>query len=382
MNQKVVVLLTVLIVLSIAISSISLAITHLNLSSLNERLAGFQGKIGSMEQSVSQALNLTTSLNERLNSLQNTIELLKQPFPVSITDSMGRTVIISEPPKRIVSMAPSITEILFALGLDDAVVGVTSYCNYPPEVPKLVEEGKIEVIGGFTSPNIEKIVSLSPDLIIAVKLQERFAIRLESLGLKVMVLKSESVSDVFNSILLIGRATGTYNRAIELVNDISRHNMEIWNATSKVSKKSVLVIVWLNPIYVAGGNTYINDLIELAGGTNVFNDKEGWITVSIEEVIKRNPDVIIVTGHAAPEKSASDIMSYLSEIPGWKDIEAIKNKRVYIYLEEAEDVLVRPGPRIDKAVQLIAMTLYPRLFNATLPNVIEGLSLVYPILTR
>ncbi len=318
----------------------------------------------------------TVQLSEKLDKfMEETLKPAPQ-FPKTIKDMLGREVIIPKEPERIVSMAPSITETLFALGLKDKVIGVTKYCDYPPDVPELVKEGKIEVIGGFTNPSVEKIVKLEPDLVIAVDLQERFVTRLESLGVIVVAVKAEGLSDIYSSIALIGRATGRYEDALKLNSELKSQIKSTWEKVLSIKEKvKVLHIAWFEPLYVAGGKSYVNDIITMAGGINIFEDsKEGWPVVSPEAVVEKQPDIIIVSGHAYPGKSPEEVIKYIKSVPGWKEIKAVKENRVFMLTDDAENALVRPGPRIAKIVQLLAKIFYPKVFGVTLPQVIAKTS--------
>lgn len=154
------------------------------------------------------------------------------------------------------------------------MVGVTKYCNYPPIVKDLVGKGEIKVIGGYANPSIEKIVNLEPDLVLATDLQERFVTKLVSLGLTVITLKAERVTDVYNSILLIGRATGKYYEAIELVNELKKRIRSVWSVIRESEKVKVLPIVWLEPLYVAGKKHLLKRFDRTSWWSNVFGDKE------------------------------------------------------------------------------------------------------------
>ncbi len=223
------------------------------------------------KSTVSDLQTYLNDLNYKVESLASMLKPQKYSFPLTITDMVGREVHLPREPERIVSMAPSVTETLFALNLKDKIVGVTEYCNYPEKVNELKRKGEIEVIGGFTNPSIEKIIELEPDLVIAVNLQERIAMQLESLGLTVLTVKSESLRDIYTAISLIGKATGKQENAAELNRKLQTQIKSTWEKIRDIEEKAkVLHIAWLEPLYVAGGKSYVNDLISMAGGINVF----------------------------------------------------------------------------------------------------------------
>ena len=393
-------ILVIALAIVLAYNSISLGASVNNmkqeLSQLTSAIEGLRSDLNLVKSSVENLKSLTSEVEELNSQLQNiageatklkeAINELRKPFPVTITDALGRVVVIPKEPERIVSMAPSITETLFALDLGDKVVGVDQFSNYPPEVEELKEKGKIEVIGGFINPNIEKIVALNPDLVIAVELQAPFVKILESLGINVIVVKSESLTDIYTSITTIGQATGQIDKAQEVISDLKQRIRSVWEKTKDIPEKlRVIHIVWLEPLMVAGQKSYINDIISIAGGINAFGDvTEAYPIVSPEAVIEAQPDVIIVSGHASPGKSPEEIIDYLKSLPGWADLKAVKEGRIYVLMDEAEDALVRPGPRVAVAIEMIAKILYPELFGLEeVSRVIHSpQSLVLGILTR
>jgi len=183
---------------------------------------------------------------------------------VTVVDDFGREVLIPHEPRRIVSIAPSITETLFALGLGDRVVGVTRYCNYPPEVLEKVGKGEITVIGGYTDPSLEKIVGLNPDLVIGHNLlKPELVKKIEDAGIPIIIVKtSETIQGVYDDIRLIGKACWADDAASKLVEKL-RSEIAFWEERVEgVEKVDVAEIAWVNPLWVAGNGTYIHDIIE------------------------------------------------------------------------------------------------------------------------
>ncbi len=338
-------------------------------------------EINGLAKNVGELSDNTKNISNSLSSIISEVNSLKTPykFPLTLVDASGRTVVIEHEPKRIVSMAPSITEMLFALGLGDKVVGVTRYCDYPHQVVKLVKEGKIQVIGGFTDPSIEKIVSLNPDLVIGCEIHEKFVPLLDSLGLNVMIVGSKSVDNVYKSIYLIGKACGVEDKALSLVDNIKDHIRDTWFKVRNASKPSVLVIAWLNPLWVTGRDTYIDDLISLAGGVNAYSGN-GWKSIDTETFLKLDPDIIIITSHAAPGQSPDKILNYLKQsIPGWENVSAVADNKVYFLSGDAEEAFVRPGPRIALAIEILAKIIHPEIFGESGHIVSEAGLIVEPI---
>lgn len=261
--------------------------------------------------------------------------------------------------ERIVSLAPSNTEILFALGLGDKVVGVTSYCNYPSDTIKKAK------IGGYSTVDIEKVVSLKPDLVLAAYGNgEETSERLKKLGLNVVVVSSKpekSIEDTLDEIRYVGKITGRDKDAESLCEEMKKRIKEITDKTENVDKVRVAHICWHEPLYVAGSETLQSDLIEKAGGENVFSDVEGWHTVGIEELIVKNPDVIIVSSGTGMGGEKNVTYDYILKEKRLKDINAVRNDRVYLI---DADTVSRSGPRIVDALEEVARILHPELFGS------------------
>lgn len=254
--------------------------------------------------------------------------------------------------QKIISLAPSTTEILFSLDLADKVIGVTTFCNYPPGALKK------EKIGTFSQPDIEKIVFLKPDIIFATGLEQAPTVeRLRRLNLKVYVSDPSNMRELFVSIRKIAKLTGK-EAASELL--IKQMKSKIKKVASKVKKISqnkrtkVFVEIWHDPLMTAGKGTFIDELIQLAGGVNIaYDTPRPYSYFSAEQVIKRNPDCIIL-GYMTEEKAVDVIKNRL----GWNGIKAVKNNRVYSDINS--DLFIRPGPRLTQGLEEIYKRLYPQ----------------------
>ncbi len=336
--------------------------------------------IFAMNNNISNIDNSLTSINSKLNNLINEISSTKKElerfksfyYPIIIKDALGRTITINSEPMRIVSCTPSITEMLFALNLSDRIVGVDKYSNYPKLVLELKEKGVITEVGGVTTLNPEKIAYLNPDLVlIDASLQKKFIPTLEGFGLTVIALEAPSIEEVINNIYITSKITLKLEEGEKLIDQIKSTIKEITFKTSKVPKQKVLFLVWLDPLWTTGNGTYANDIISIVGGINIFNDKNGWFITNPEEIISRNPDVIIFSSMTLP-KSPEELINYIKNIPGFNEINAIKNNRVHILTGEAANAIERPGPRIIDATLLLAYIINPEIFNITIPNFISN----------
>jgi iron complex transport system substrate-binding protein len=280
----------------------------------------------------------------------------QQSPPGNIVDGLGRSVTIDKIPQRIVSLAPSNTEILFALGLGDKVVGVTEYCNYPQEAmtkPK---------VGGFSNVDIEKVVSLEPDLVLATHIHGKTVIpALEKLGLTVVAITPGSLNEVLDSITLVGKITGQSREASKLINDLGTRIEAVMDKTRILSpdqKPRVFYITWHDPLMTAGTETLADDVISSAGGQNIAYDISGDKAINLETVIYRDPQVIVASVGMG---SGEDLpWQYVQTEPRLENTQALLNDRVY---KIDGDVIHRPGPRIVDALEQMAQFIHPELFK-------------------
>jgi len=280
---------------------------------------------------------------------------------VTITDDDGVAVAIAEPPQRIISLAPSNTEILYALGLEDRVVGVTDYCNYPPNVADKA------TVGGYSTVNVEKVVALHPDLVVAADGNTGAVIdRLRGLGLCVIFLNPPDIDGILRDIELVGRATGTEAEADAIVTDMRARMDAVQERHAAISyAPSVAHVVWHEPIYVSGAKTFQHEQIRLAGGRNAFGHIEEWGTVTLEQFITANPEIIIVnSGSGMGDGGENAIYDFFMQEARLKNLDAVKNGRVYII---DSDIIDRGGPRIIDSLELVARDIHPELYDEDAP---------------
>jgi len=278
------------------------------------------------------------------------------PSPIEVTDQLGRVVKLERMPKRIISLAPSNTEILFALGLADKLVAVTDYCNYPPEAKEKPS------IGGFSTPNIEEVVAHSPDLILATSIHEtRIIPQLEGKGLTIFTLDPKTLDEALESITLIGEVTGKGEEASRLVAGMRNRIKAVTDKTDNLPEAQrlrVFYITWHDPLMTPGSGTRHNELIRMAGGTNIARDLTGYATISLEAVIEANPQVIIA---GVGMGSGKDLpFQYVKTEPRLRNVDARINNRVYSI---DVDLAGRPGPRITDALEKFAEFIHPELFK-------------------
>ena len=262
-------------------------------------------------------------------------------------DFKGRSVVLDKKPRKIVSLSPSNTEILFALGAGDKVVGITSFCDYPEEAKK------IERMGDYEGPNIELIRKAQPDVVLAGYVQEETVKMLEKMGIPVIISEAESFEAIYHSISLIGEITGTETEAEKIIKGMKDKIAEIQAKIKDKEKPRVFYVVWKDPLTTAGSRTFINDVIKAAGGINVAEKVESWAIYSAEEMIKDNPDMLIAALHSTDEGMTRED---LSRDRIFSMLECVKQGKVYVMPDD--NIISRPGPRIVLAIEDMARVLY------------------------
>ncbi len=279
-----------------------------------------------------------------------------ESFSIEVTDQIGRVVKLEKIPERIISLAPSNTEILFALGLGDKVVGISDYCDYPPEAQEKTR------VGGYSTSDIERIVALEPDLILIEDIHTKEILpALEKVGLTVVTIDPRSLDEVLESITLVGEITGKDEEASRLVAEMADRISAISDKTDGLlesQRPRVFYVMWHDPLMTVGSDTRIHELIAIAGGTNIIQDTEGYPTISLEALIEANPQVIIA-GSGMGE-GADLPFQFASTETRLEGIDARTNNRVY---EINTDLVGRPTPRMIDGLEQLAELIHPELFK-------------------
>lgn len=267
-------------------------------------------------------------------------------FPVTVTDDAGRSVTIEAEPERIVSLAPANTEIVAALGAIDRLVGVTTFCDYPPEV------AEIEKVGDFVGPNLEAIAALDPDLVLVTTgVQAEVIAQLEALGAAVVAVDPQTIDALYTSIGTVGTAIGETAAADDMVSSMRIQIDAIGEEVESAPVRCFLEIAQ-DPLFTVGSGTLLNDVIEHAGGENVVTE-EGYVAYSVEQLVAADPDVYLST--LGSMSAPSDITGR----PGYENLSAVAGGRVYLL---DDNLVSRPGPRIVEGVRQIAEVLHPDVF--------------------
>ncbi|MBI1922893.1 ABC transporter substrate-binding protein, partial [Candidatus Poribacteria bacterium] len=265
-----------------------------------------------------------------------------------------REVTLPSVPQRIVSIGPANTEILFAIGAGELVVGVDRFSDYPPEAKQL------EQVGGLISPAFDKVVSLNPDLVIVGISIDRDSIdKLASLGLNVALIAPSNLNDIYKAIQLIGQMTNRQSQSEKVVADMQARVKAVRDVVAKISKEQRLRVfyeLWPDPLRSAGPGSFIHDLIGLAGGINIASDaKTPWPLFSLETLVERAPQVIFTTR----KESLGELKT--GQRKAFSGLAAVRTGRVYLL---DNDEISHPGPRVVRALEAIARALYPEQFKA------------------
>ncbi|MGM9929800.1 MAG: ABC transporter substrate-binding protein [Bacillus sp. (in: firmicutes)] len=277
-------------------------------------------------------------------------------YPVTITDDAGNEVTIEKQPETIVSLLPSVTETLFALGLDEEIIGVSDYDNYPVETADKEKVGSMDL-------NTEAILALQPDVAFLQDYHAENAAdaieQFKEAGITVVIVETSSdFAGAYETIEMVGTATGTEEEADIIVNEMKAKVEEIKEKAKEVTEtKTVWVEISPQPdLFTAGDGTFIDEMLDMIGAENVAGELEGWPKVSEEEAVNYNPDVILTTYGYYVEDAKEQVLAR----DGWQEVTAVKNGDVY---DVDSDMVTRPGPRLVDGLEEIAKVVYPDVFQ-------------------
>jgi cobalamin transport system substrate-binding protein len=293
----------------------------------------------------------SSKLEENTNEKEEIVDETSDLYPLNVEDGFGEEWTFEEEPNRIISLAPSHTEILFALGLDEKIVGVTSFADYPEAA---LEKDKIGDVQGI---NLERIIELEPDLVLNYGFTDNEELsRLKEAGIKVLGFEPETIDEVIQTIKKIGQITNTEKQADEIITDMENKRDEIVKKVEGLEKKRVFYEIWHEPLMAAGPGSFMDELITLSGGINIASDAEGaYSNYDLEALIEKDPEVYL-TSNDLPEKTKETI----EDRPGYEGITAIKQGDIYLL---DGNITSRPGPRIVEALEIVAKSIHPEIFK-------------------
>ena len=292
-----------------------------------------------------------------LPSLPPAPEQESTAFPLVFTDDLEREVKLFGPPMKVVTLAPTNTQIVYAIGAGEKIVGVSRFDEFPPELVERVRDGTVATVGGGYDPSIERIVALDPDIILAngqSQVSSKPMKRLQELGYEIVGMNPLDIEGVIENILLVGRMMDETERAKEIVQEMRKIIESVELKTAEAPKPKVYIENWHDPIFTVGPGSIQDEMISRAGGINIFSDlPKGSAQIGAEPVISRNPDIIISFND---QKIGLEV---ITNRPGWDIINAVKNNRVYL-MDPQEG---SPNPRIANSLLKMAELIHPELFK-------------------
>jgi iron complex transport system substrate-binding protein len=269
-----------------------------------------------------------------------------------LVDFAGRRVTLPSEPQRVISLAPAITELVFALGRHDVLKGVTQFSDFPPEAREL------PLVGSYHRPDIERIVALRPDLVLAIRDGNpiQAVTRIEAMGIPVFAVDPRSLAEIMQTITVLGEILNARAQAQELVSTMAGR-IDVVRQTVSVasSRPSVFFQVDAAPLVSVGEDTFLHEMIEMAGGRNATAGKAPWPRVGWEEILRLQPDVVVISsmaGGQAPEE-------LLREWRRWPQLQAVQSGRIHV---EDADLFNRPTHRLVSGLELMARRIHPELF--------------------
>ena len=276
---------------------------------------------------------------------------------VEFTDEAGRIVRVPQPVRRIVSLAPSLTETLFALGAGNLLAGDTDYCDYPPEAlskPK---------VGGAINPSIEQIVALRPDLVLATKsLNRRETVAaLDRLGIPTYVTDPHTVEAMIASTARLADVAGVHGAGAALAASLRERLAALQSRLNGEPARSVLFVVWTDPLISVGRDTFIADALRWAGARSVVESPQDWPQISLEGALRLQPEFLVFSGEHSEAEQRN--LEALAQLPGWRDLDAAHEGRFAVVSE----AFIRPAPRLLYAIEQLARQLHPQAFLSPPP---------------
>ena len=306
---------------------------------LSEPVFGFAGESDAMKR--------------RQQGILTGMPFMSNVAPRTFIDDLGRKLYLARNPKRIISLAPSITEMLFAIGLNEEIVGVTEFCDFPPSA---LEKPKV----GYSQPNLESLVALQPDLVVAPKsfLRVDLLTRLEQLKIPTLLLEPKTVEDILTHIRLLGRIVGRVSESLKLSERIGKRIAAISSALEGRPRPTLLFVLNTDPLITVGPGSYIHQLIELAGARNAAEDAGmPYPRFNIEEVLRQNPEFLLFpTGRFEGIPQAEQ-----DQWRKWTSLEAVKQNHL---MQIQSDLLNRPGPRVVEGLEALVNILHPDVLQA------------------
>ena len=274
-----------------------------------------------------------------------------------VTDEVGRTVRIPLNPSRIVSLAPSLTETVYALGAEDRLVGDTDYCDYPLDAQKKAK------VGGVIDPNLEQIAALHPDLVLVTKGANRLeTVRaLDTFGIPTYATDPHKVDEIITSTEKLANVLNVPAAGKAVAEDLQRRLAFLQLKLGALPPRRVLFVVWTEPLISVGKDTFIADALRKAGAVSIVDSAQDWPQISMEEVARLQPEYLVFA--ASHSDAAVHDFDSLANLAGWRILNAVRNRHYAVI----SDAVIRPAPRIVSAIEVLARQLHPEAFEEAPP---------------
>jgi iron complex transport system substrate-binding protein len=279
-------------------------------------------------------------------------ESVNQPQVEAIVlqDDEAREIKLAKPAERVVSLAPANTEIIYALGAESKLVGVTTYCDYPEKAKEK------EKVGDFANPNVERVISLNPEVVLATGgIQKGVTERLEKVGIKVFIVDPKNFEQLYQDIEKVGEMLGLREKAQELVKEMQKKVSRVEEKAKDLPKLKVFFEIYSQPLMTAGQETFIDDMIRISGGLNIGAAAgEGYPQFSEEELLNEDPDVYLAV------KGSMNDPAEIKKRAGYRGLKAVKEGKVYVV---DDNLVTRPGPRLVDGLIEVAKAIHPEAFE-------------------
>jgi iron complex transport system substrate-binding protein len=269
----------------------------------------------------------------------------------TVSDETGRSVRIPVPVRRVVSLSPNLTESLYALGMDDLLVGDTDYCDYPPAATKKHK------VGGAINPSLEEIVALKPDLVLVTKLNRLETVQeLERLGIAAYATDPHTVDEIRSSVHRLAEILGNPAAGDTLDHELLQQETSLRQRLQDTPPIRVLFVVWTEPLISVGQHTFIADALVHAGAVSVVESSQDWPQMSLEAMVRLQPEYLVFA--SSHSEAVTRDVEALAKRPGWEQLEAVKHRKFAVI----SDAVNRPAPRLLSAVEELARQLHPEAF--------------------
>ncbi len=297
-----------------------------------------------------ESSNTSSASNETSSAGEQTT------YPLTIKDATGYDFTFKEQPKRIVSISPAETEALFALGLDQQIVGVSEYDNYPEGVKSKAR------IGGVSKPDVEAVVALRPDVVFTgISSSEALVKELRAAGIPIFKTTPKTIDDVMSNIELYGKITNRQAEAKQVTDHMREQVKNVTDAVASLTpEQKKKVYIEFSPGWTVGKGEFMDEMITLAGGTNIAGNTTGWHEINEEAIVAADPDVILYSKQSMDATTNQTLDQIIRARSGWNKIKAIQNNQLFGL---DDDLVSRPGPRVTDGLVEIAHAIYPNLFK-------------------